>query len=230
MSFTILHSSRPRWGRLLPAVAAASILALGLGAATAVAQTAVSAKVPERQQAAALAEEALEFLEEGEDASDERVKMARYRAGETLARAALALDDSNPDAHFALFATEGRRLVMEGSINPFSLLKVNRSLDRCLELDPNHSDALAARGGMYRQLPTLMGGSLSKAEDYLRRSIELDPESTGARIELAKTYHEMGEEEKVVPLLREALLWAERLNKPRRVREAREFLSEVAGD
>lgn len=208
---------------------AALLCAAGLLLPPAVDAQTVSVRLPDRERAAELTSQALVLLEEGEDARDERVKMARYREGEKLAREALALDDTIADTHFALFATEGRRLVLEGSINPFSLLKVNRSLDRCLEIDPNHSDALAARGGMYRQLPTLLGGSLRKAEEYLRRSIQLDPEACGARIELAKTYHEMGDEEKVEPLLREALFWAERLNKPRRVREAREFLDEVAG-
>jgi Tfp pilus assembly protein PilF len=82
---------------------------------------------------------------------------------------------------------------------------------------------------MYRQLPRLLGGNLGKAERDLKRSIELDPQATGARIELARTYHEMGEDQKAVPLLEQALYWAEQLNKPRRVREAKKALAEIAG-
>src|SRR5262249_46270984 len=134
-------------------------------------------------------------------------KAAAYTEGEKLARQAIDIDDSCADAHYALFANMGRLFVLEGSINPFNLVKVNRALDRCLELNPNHSDALAARGGMYRQLPTLMGGNLKKAERDLQRSIELDPEATGARIELARTYRDMGENDKVVPLLEQAIYW-----------------------
>lgn len=191
------------------------------------AQQVASAMTRNTEQASELTVRALLFLEQGEDAGSDDAKMAAYREGERLAREALEFDDRNADAHFALFATEGRRLVLEGSVNPVSLMKVNRRLDKVLEINPDHSDALAARGGMYRQLPLLLGGSLKKAERDLKRSIELDPQATGARIELAKTYHEMGKEEEVKPLIEQALHWAEVLNKPRRVREARAFLAEV---
>jgi len=203
---------------------------LAMSAEKAAAQQVATAMTRSPEQASELTRRALIFLEQGEDASDEAAKMAAYQEGEKLARQALELDDGNADAHFALFATEGRRLVLEGSVNPISLMKVNSRLDRVLELNPHHSDALAARGGMYRQLPMLLGGSLDKAERDLRRSIELDPQATGARIELAKTYHEMGREDQVRPLIQEALHWAEILNKPRRVREARAFLAEIESD
>jgi tetratricopeptide (TPR) repeat protein len=208
----------------------AVLVLLLLPSGRAAAQSVASAGVRDSRRAAELVSQSLALLERGEDAADETRKMGAYAEGERLALEALELDAASADAHFALFANQGRRLMLQGAVNPFNLLKVNRSLDRCLELNPDHSDALAARGGMYRQLPTLLGGSLKNAERDLRRSIELDPQATGARIELARTYHDLGEDEKVVPLLREALFWAEMLNKPRRVREAKEFLAEVAGN
>jgi tetratricopeptide (TPR) repeat protein len=193
------------------------------------AQGIASAKTSDPQRSAELTAQSLALLEKGEDNTDDKARLALYEEGEKLAREAADLDDSNADAHFAIFANMGRRLVIEGAINPFSLLKVNRSLDRCLELNPNHSDALAARGGMYRQLPRILGGNLNKAEENLKRSIELDPQATGARIELARTYHEMGEDQKALPLLQQALYWAEQLNKPRRVREAKKVLADIDG-
>lgn len=193
------------------------------------AQGVASAKTSDPDRAAELTAQSLALLEKGEDTTDEKARLALYQEGEKLAREAVELDDTNADAHFAIFANQGRQLLLEGAVNPFSLLKVNRSLDRCLQLNPDHSDALAARGGMYRQLPRLLGGNLSKAEQDLKRSIELDPQATGARIELARTYHEMGEDQKVAPLLEQALHWAEQLNKPRRVREAKKALAEICG-
>jgi tetratricopeptide (TPR) repeat protein len=212
------------------ALATISCFAALISGRSATAQSAADAKVRDPERAAQLTRLSLGLLEKGEDATVKAEKKAAYAEGEKLAREAVDLDDSSADAHFALFANFGRRLLMEGAVNPWNLIKVNRSLDRCLELNPDHSDALAARGGMYRQLPRLMGGNLRKAEQDLRRSVELDPRATGARIELARTYHELGEDERAVPLLKEALYWAEKLNKPRRVREARAALAEFASD
>lgn len=224
----MLKRMHPLIRRALTAVAFVGLSGL-YPISTAGAQPAADAKVHDPALAAELAAKALVFLEKGESAEAQDSKLTAYKEGERLAEQALVLDESCADAHFALFANRGRRLVLEGDINPFNLVKVNSSLDRCLELNPDHSDALAARGGMYRQLPFVLGGSLEKAERDLRRSIELDPQATGARIELARTYLEMGEDEKVMPLLHEAVFWAEKLNKQRRIREAREVLAEVEG-
>jgi tetratricopeptide (TPR) repeat protein len=225
-----LHSRRLPLLVLLPVLSLLSPCALGVAKADeAAAASEAAAKVRDPERAAALTAEALAMLDKGEDLTDEKQRLAAYIEGEKLAQQAVDLDDSNADAYFALFGNSGRRLLLESGFNPFNLIKVNRTLDRCLQLNPDHSDALAARGGMYRQLPGLFGGSLTKAEKDLKRSIELDPEATGARIELARVYHDMGQDDKALPLLEQALYWAEKLNKPRRVHEAQKAIDEFAG-
>jgi tetratricopeptide (TPR) repeat protein len=96
-----------------------------------------------------------------------------------------------------------------------------------LQLDPNHSDALAAKGGLYRQLPWLLGGSLEKAEGCLTRSIEINPNAVSARTELAATYRDMGEPERGVPLLEKAIQVAEHEGKYRQLAEAQALLREI---
>jgi len=91
---------------------------------------------------------------------------------------------------------------------------------RTLELNPNHNDALAAKGGMYRQMPWVLGGSLAKAATYLSRSVDLDPDAVSARIELAEVYRDMGQPERSVPLLEKAAQVAERVGKYRQLGEA----------
>jgi len=207
---------------------AAVLMCVLASAAPLRAQDTASAKATDPDKAGVLVAKSLALLEQGESLSNDKDRRVAYTEGAVLAREAIELDKSNADAHFALFGNEGRLMLIDGvAVNPFNLIKINSSLDRCLELNPDHSDALAARGGMYRQLPTLLGGDLRKAEQDLKRSIELDPEATGARIELARTYHDMGEEEKVEPLLKEALQWAEKLHKERRVREAKQAMTEM---
>ena len=179
-------------------------------------------------EARSLAQRALGCLQHGEDATDPDAKRAAYDEGLALAHRAVELDDGSADAHFAIFATEGRLMLLDGiTANPISLLKVNNELERALEIDPNHSDALAAKGGLYRQLPWALGGSLSVAEECLTRAIAIDPNAVSARIELAATYRDMGQPDRGLPLLDKAMVIAEREGKRRQLAEARTLLSEL---
>src|SRR5205809_9691 len=91
-----------------------------------------------------VANRALACLRRGEDSYDDAVKLNEYRKGRELARQAVVLDDRNADAHFALFANNGRIMLLEGAgVNPVNLWKASAELERTLEIDPNHADALA---------------------------------------------------------------------------------------
>ncbi len=171
---------------------------------------------------------ALDCLHRGEDATTNDAKMSAYREGLQWAERAVQADDGSADAHYARFANKGRIMILEGAVNPLNLLAANRELDRVLQLNPNHSDALAARGGMYRQLPWVLGGSLEKAANYLTRAVTLDPEhACGARIELAETYRDMGYPERSIPLLEQAAQVAQRMGKQRQLREAQTLLAQL---
>lgn len=175
-----------------------------------------------------LADRAIACLKRGEDATDRDEKLRLYREGLELGRRAVALDDANADAHFAVFANNGRIMLLEGaSVNPVNLLRANAELERTLELNPDHYDALAARGGLYRQLPWVLGGNLDKAEATLRRAIDLNPNAVGARIELARTYCDKGDPERGKPLLETAAQIAEREGKQRQLLEARLLLQQL---
>ena len=93
-------------------------------------------------------------LEEGEGAAKEEEKLAAYQRGLDHAKRAVAIDEKNPDAHFAYFGNWGRILQTEGLVrNAFQLPKLLRHLDRTLELKPDHADAMASRAGLYLELP-----------------------------------------------------------------------------
>jgi tetratricopeptide (TPR) repeat protein len=189
-----------------------------------------SAYARDRVEAAQeLAQHALDCLHGGEDATTKEAKRAAYGDGLQWAERAVAADDNNADAHYARFANRGRIMQLEGAVNPLNLLIVNRELERTLKLNPNHADALAARGGMYRQLPWVLGGDLEKAADYLSRAVALDPDACGSRIELAETYRDMGHPERSVPLLEKAAEVAERMHKQRQLHQARELLTQLSG-
>jgi tetratricopeptide (TPR) repeat protein len=199
----------------------------GLTLILAFAPASLLAETP-REQAQALASRALVCLQRGEDASNPDTKRTAYDEGLALARRAVELDDANADAHFAIFGNEGRLMLLDGvTPNPITLLKVNSELERALELNPNHSDALAAKGGLYRQLPWALGGSLSLAEECLTKAIANDPNAVSARIELAATYRDMGEPDRGLPLLDKAMVIAEREGKQRQLAEARTLLAQL---
>ena len=181
-----------------------------------------------KRRAQTLATQALDYLRRGEDATDTKQKMDFYQRGLDLAQRAVDLDEENSDAHFAVFGNKGRILLLEGvGANPVSLLQVNGDLERALELNPDHADALTAKGGLYRQLPWVLGGSLTVAENCLTKAIRIDPEAVSARIELAATYREMGQPQRSMPLLEKAAAIAERQGKQRQLREARDLMKEL---
>lgn len=174
-----------------------------------------------------LSTESITVMMNAEDELNDTVRIAAYRKGLELAKKAVAADDLNADAHFAVFANNGRIMLLEGiSPNPFNLLAVNRELDRALALNPDHADALASKGGLYRQLPRLLGGDMDKAQQCLMRSIELDPEAIGARMELAQAYRDLGDPDRGIPLLKQAVYFAEAKGKQRKLAEARTLLQE----
>jgi tetratricopeptide (TPR) repeat protein len=181
-----------------------------------------------KQQAQKLADQSLELLRRGEDAPSDEERMKLYKQGLDLATRAVELDEENADAHFGIFGNKGRILLLEGvGANPVSVVTVNHDLDRALELNPDHADALTAKGGLYRQLPWVLGGSLTVAEECLTKAIRLDPEAVSARIELAATYRDMGHPERGLPLLETAAQIAQRQGKKRQLREAQDLMSEL---
>ncbi len=205
--------------RKLYAPALVCLLAVGVVA------RGVTYAVERQETAEELARHALDCLRRGEDAADRETRLAAYREGLVYARQAVAADDANADAHFAVFANNGRLLLLEGATpNPVVLIQANRELDRALELNPNHANALAAKGGLYRQLPWVLGGDLAKAEGCLRRAIALNPNAVGARIELAATYQDMGRAHDGIPYLQEAIVVASRDHRVREQAQAEAML------
>jgi len=68
------------------------------------------------------------------------------------------------------------------------LSSIREASDTALKLNPKNVDALILSGGIYANVPRLMGGDRSKAEALFKRALELDPHKTSGRIELAELY------------------------------------------
>jgi hypothetical protein len=177
----------------------------------------------------ALASSARAECEAGRRAVDREERKARFEHGQAMAERAVRLDDANPDAHFALFCNMGEMMRLDGE-SFTAALGVHRlmgELDRTLELDPNHTDALAAKGTLLLRLPRILGGDAQRGEEMLREVIQKDPNAFSSRITLAKTCEARGERGEALAFATRALQIAREQGRTDKVAEAQATLAEL---
>jgi hypothetical protein len=176
-----------------------------------------------------LATRALAECEAGRQKHDRAERARHFQAGEELATRAVALDDGLADAHFALFCNRGETMRLDGETisDVLALRGLLRELDRTIELDPNHADALAAKGLFLIRLPRLLGGDTAQGEVLLRRVVMLDSTSVSARLGLARLCNYRGEREESVAFATRALEAARHLGRADKVAEAQATLAEL---
>jgi len=119
-------------------------------------------------------------------------KLAAYDHGREAARRAVAAAPNNDMAHLWLALNTGRYAETRGFTAGLKMLSsIREASDTALKLNPKNVDALILSGGIYANVPRLMGGDRSKAEALFKRALELDPHKTSGRIELAELYIDM---------------------------------------
>jgi tetratricopeptide (TPR) repeat protein len=102
------------------------------------------------------------------------------------AERAVAADDGDADAHFAVFCALGKQLRDQGFALT-SLGKLKRAyaaVDRALALDPDHVPALIGKGAALIEAPAIAGGDAERGRALLRRALELDPDNMAAQLYL----------------------------------------------
>jgi hypothetical protein len=171
---------------------------------------------------------AQQALDDGERAPDDEGRRKAYEEAKKHADHAVELMPDSADARFAQFGADGRLAQIGGmAVAALQLVKLNNQLDEVLRLDPNHANALAARGGMLMKLPRLLGGNTSKGVEYLERSVALDSTAIGKRLELAEAYHIVGRDGDADAAAERALQTAQQLNEPDRVGTCERFIAEL---
>ncbi|MFO7638044.1 MAG: TRAP transporter TatT component family protein [bacterium] len=124
----------------------------------------------------------------GDDAREKGRKLTLYGRAQAVADTLRTLNDSNPLGHMWWGVAQGRIGQTRGVLNSlFMVPSLKAAFNRALELDPGHTTAYDALGVLYYELPGFVGGDLAKSEQYLRRGLELDPNYTVIRLDLAKT-------------------------------------------
>jgi len=167
--------------------------------------------------------------EQGRSATDREARLAHYQQGQTLAEQAVAFDDRSADAHFALFCNLGEQLRLDGEsiTSVFGFRRMMSELDRALELDPFHVDALSAKGTLLVRLPGMLGGDQEKGEELLQQVVKQAPKAVNARLVLAKIRSERGRHQEAMMLASDALMIAQKQKRNTFVSEAKAVLQQV---
>ena len=181
------------------------------------------------ESAESLSTSALKECDLGRRAKERDVRMAHFEKGQALAEKAVKLNESHADAHFAIFCNYGEKLRIdgEGLVSVIGFPKAVEELDRTLELDPNHIDALSSKGTVLIKLPWVFGGDQEKGEHLLRQVIQRAPRAVNARLTLALTCANRGEYEEAYQLTKVAMKLAKEGDRQDLIPEAKAMLAKI---
>jgi tetratricopeptide (TPR) repeat protein len=179
--------------------------------------------------ATSLAAAARAECEAGRRAPEHDVRKDHFTRGQMLAERAVELDDNNAEAHFSLFCNLGEIMRLDGEnlSQVFLLNRLMGELDRTLQLDPNHVDAMAAKGTLLVRLPRLLGGDTAKGETILRTVIQRDPNAVTSRLALANVCDARGERDEALAFATRALQIAREQGRADKVAEAQATLAQL---
>ena len=118
---------------------------------------------------------------------DERLDA--YERGRDAGRRAVAAAPQSADAHLWYAINLGRWAQTKGFFRAaMALSTVKEEVDLVLRLDPRSVEGHTLAGSLAAELPGLLGGSPTRAEEEFRRALEIDPHRAGVRLQLARLY------------------------------------------
>ena len=182
-----------------------------------------------QESAQELSAQALHECQKGRTAQVRHIRLAHFERGQSLAERAVKLDNQFADGHFALFCSLGEKMRLDGELfsSVFGFRRMMSELDQTLALNPNHLDALSAKGTFLIRLPRLLGGDVERGERLLRRVIREEPTAVNARLALAKSCYSRGDHAQALMLAQQALNYAIEYQRNDFIREAKSTLAEV---
>jgi len=170
--------------------------------------------------------EALALCHRADDAP-EAERPAMLDRALTLAERAVADDERDALAHFAVFCSLGGKMRRAGlGVGALvDLRRLRREVDRTLELAPDFADALAGKGALLLDAPRLLGGDPKEAERLLRRALEVDPDYLRPRLDLVRAVRTRGAEAEAHAEAERALEVAKRKKDAEGIARAQALLS-----
>ena len=119
------------------------------------------------------------------------------------------------------------RLDGETLSSVFQLRRLTAEIDRALELNPEYTEAQAAKGILLIRLPRLLGGDAERGETMLRRVLQKDPYAVESRLMLAKACESRGDRDEALAFATRALQIARDQGRADKVAEAQATLAEL---
>ena len=167
--------------------------------------------------------------EQGRSATARNVRQDHFTRGQALAERAVALDGRNADAHFEVFCNMGELMRLDGESirSVFALRRLLAELDRTLELNPDHIDAMSSKGTFLVRLPRMLGGDATKGEAMLREVLRRDPNAVNARLVLAKYVDGRGNRDEAISFATRALQIARDQGRADRIAACQSTLDEL---
>jgi tetratricopeptide (TPR) repeat protein len=164
-----------------------------------------------------------------QEAATPEERRANLKRGLALAEEAVAADERDAKAHFAVFCNLGNDLKLRGVAvsSLFAVRRLRREIDRTLELAPDFADALVGKGEFLLELPGVMGGDAEEAERLLRAAVKVDPDFIEAHLGLGRALAARGARDAARAEARLALAEAERVPDPAKVAAARKLLAQL---
>jgi len=141
---------------------------------------------------------------QGPDAERRDALERGVKAGEQ----AIALDRSKPEGHFWLAANMGALAESFGFVQGIKYKgRIKDELEQVLKIDEGWQQGSADRalGWWYHRVPGLFGGSESKAETYIRKSLTYNPQSTVSLYFLSEVLLERGKKDEARKTLQQVL-------------------------
>jgi hypothetical protein len=203
--------------RTVATLVAALALALPLAAAAA------------GESASDLTAQAMHECVAGQDTGPRDARKGHFERGEALAAKAVALDDTSAPAHFAVVCNLGELLRLDGEkiTSVFGLHRLMGEVNRTLELDPTHVNAMATKGNLLLRLPSVLGGDAKEGERLLREVVRRDENALTSRIALARTCEARGDRTEALEFASRALQIATEQGRADKAAEAQSTLAEL---
>ncbi|MEO0071081.1 MAG: tetratricopeptide repeat protein [candidate division WOR-3 bacterium] len=129
----------------------------------------------------------------GDNAKEKKEKIFYYERAKAIAETLKMLNDKNPDGYMWWAIAQGKIGQTRGVLNSlFMVADLKKAFAKVIELDPKYPTAYDALGVLYYELPGFAGGNLKKSADFLLKGLEIDPNYTLIRLDLAKVYIRQG--------------------------------------
>ncbi|HTW92610.1 MAG TPA: tetratricopeptide repeat protein [bacterium] len=125
----------------------------------------------------------------GDGGTDRKEKQNWYVKARATADTLRQRNPENPDGHMWWATAQGRLGQLRGILSSAGMSgSLKSEYEQVLRLDSGYALAWYAMGRLYEALPSLLGGNLKRAEDYLRHGLVADSNYTTIRLELARVY------------------------------------------